>query len=50
MQVEVANTGAHAEYEGQVFHFCSDHCRHRFEADPQRYAEREPEPATHASA
>jgi uncharacterized membrane protein YraQ (UPF0718 family)/YHS domain-containing protein len=40
MQVEIANAGAHSEHDGQVFHFCSDHCRHRFEADPARYDER----------
>jgi uncharacterized protein len=50
MQVEVANAAARSERDGQVVYFCSDHCRHRFEADPQRYAEREAEPATHASA
>jgi uncharacterized membrane protein YraQ (UPF0718 family)/YHS domain-containing protein len=37
MQVETANAGAHAEFDGRTFWFCSDHCRHRFEADPERY-------------
>jgi uncharacterized protein len=36
MQVEVANAAAHAEHDGQLFHFCSDHCRHRFEQDRSR--------------
>jgi YHS domain-containing protein len=40
MQVEVANAGARSERGGQTFFFCSDHCRHRFEADPARYDER----------
>jgi YHS domain-containing protein len=40
MQVEVASAAARSEHDGQVFHFCSDHCRHRFEADPERYDER----------
>jgi uncharacterized protein len=35
MQVEVANAGAHSEHDGQVFHFCSDHCRERFDAQTQ---------------
>jgi uncharacterized membrane protein YraQ (UPF0718 family)/YHS domain-containing protein len=35
MQVEVANAAAHAEREGRTFHFCSDHCRERFEAQAQ---------------
>ena len=33
MQVEVANAAARSEHDGLVFHFCSDHCRHRFEKD-----------------
>jgi hypothetical protein len=32
MQVEIANAAASAEHEGETFYFCSDHCRHRFEA------------------
>jgi YHS domain-containing protein len=27
-----------AEYGGRTFHFCSEHCRHRFLEDPERYA------------
>ena len=37
MQVQVANAGARSEHDGHTFSFCSDHCRHRFEADPERY-------------
>jgi len=33
MQVEVANAAARAEHGGETFHFCSDHCRERFEKD-----------------
>jgi len=33
-----------AEYEGQVFHFCSAGCKTKFEADPARYASGEPIP------
>src|SRR5215469_12339095 len=40
MQVETANAGARSERDGQTFWFCSDHCRHRFEADPARYGGR----------
>lgn len=32
MQVEIANAAARSERDGQVVYFCSDHCRHRFEA------------------
>ncbi|MBB2970629.1 heavy metal translocating P-type ATPase [Mesorhizobium sp. RMAD-H1] len=31
-----------AEYEGQVFHFCSAGCKTKFEADPVRYLSGEP--------
>jgi uncharacterized protein len=36
MQVETANAAAHVERDGQTFWFCSDHCKHRFEADRTR--------------
>jgi uncharacterized membrane protein YraQ (UPF0718 family)/YHS domain-containing protein len=32
MQVEVANAPARLERDGKPVYFCSDHCRHRFEA------------------
>jgi uncharacterized membrane protein YraQ (UPF0718 family)/YHS domain-containing protein len=38
MQVEKANAPARARYETREFHFCSDHCRMRFEADPARFS------------
>nr|WP_245581944.1 heavy metal translocating P-type ATPase [Phyllobacterium phragmitis] len=33
-----------AEYEGNIFHFCSAGCQKKFEADPARYASGEPRP------
>ena len=38
MQVQEADAPARAVHEGHVVHFCSDHCRHRFEADPAKFA------------
>ena len=38
MQVETANAPASTSYGGHPVYFCSDHCRHRFEADPARFA------------
>jgi len=32
MQVEVSSAAARSERDGEVVYFCSDHCRHRFEA------------------
>src|SRR5947209_10699817 len=36
MQVDRAK-GLRAEYGGRTFVFCSEHCLHRFQADPERY-------------
>ena len=37
MQVEVANAPASTELGGETFYFCSDRCRVRFEANPERF-------------
>jgi hypothetical protein len=41
MQVEIANAPASALRAGERFYFCSDRCRMRFEADPERYPAKE---------
>ena len=38
MQVQTAHAPAHTRYHGTTYWFCSDRCRERFEADPERYA------------
>jgi len=38
MQVRVDDAPARASFRGADFWFCSDRCRERFEADPDRYA------------
>jgi Cu+-exporting ATPase len=48
MTVDLANSTRQLEHEGQVFHFCSDHCRHKFQADPARYLAPASPPATEA--
>jgi uncharacterized membrane protein YraQ (UPF0718 family)/YHS domain-containing protein len=40
MQVRTADAPAHARHDGHDYHFCSDHCRDRFEGDPARFARR----------
>ena len=40
MQVEVANAPASTLHCRKRFYFCSDRCRVRFEADPERFAAR----------
>jgi Cu+-exporting ATPase len=37
MTVDPATAAGSAEYRGRAYHFCSDHCRRRFEADPARF-------------
>ncbi len=37
MQVQTAHAPASLIHDGHVVYFCSDHCRHRFEADPEKY-------------
>jgi hypothetical protein len=44
MQVDRAKA-LHAEFGGRTFHFCSEHCRHRFLEDPERYASGAARPA-----
>lgn len=34
-----------AEHQGQPYYFCSEHCQHKFQQQPQQYLE--PEPPTH---
>src|SRR5262249_32124564 len=37
MSVEPATAAGSAEYEGHTYYFCSTHCLHKFQADPQKY-------------
>jgi Cu+-exporting ATPase len=37
MTVEPANAAGSAEFEGRTYYFCSTHCLHKFQADPQKY-------------
>ncbi len=46
MQVEIAQAPATRAYHGDRSYFCSDHCAHRFDADPGKYLR--PAPATPA--
>ncbi len=44
MQVHTANAPASTLLEGERVHFCSDHCRSRFEANPARFSKAAPSP------
>jgi YHS domain-containing protein/uncharacterized membrane protein YraQ (UPF0718 family) len=49
MQVQTANAPATARFDGQLFWFCSDRCRERFEAAPAHSANVTPGPEPSAS-
>lgn len=38
MNVEPGKAAAKAEHAGQVYYFCSDICRNKFAAEPEKYA------------
>ncbi len=40
MQVQTSQAPATIRHAGTTVYFCSDHCKHRFTADPDRYAAR----------
>ncbi len=37
------DSGFRLEYGGEVYHFCSEHCEHKFEDDPEHYLHAEHE-------
>jgi YHS domain-containing protein len=39
MQVRTGDAPASSSHDGHTIWFCSDHCRMRFEADPDRFSE-----------
>jgi uncharacterized membrane protein YraQ (UPF0718 family)/YHS domain-containing protein len=42
MQVETATAPSVLRHSGQPVYFCSDHCRHRFAADPDQFTKGRP--------
>lgn len=38
MQVEIAHAPASANFENEIYYFCSNRCNDRFTANPERYA------------
>lgn len=45
MTVETASSAHRSTHDGKHYYFCHSGCQTKFEADPQRYLEPEPEPA-----
>src|SRR5687767_8648098 len=37
MRIDPNTAAGKSEYHSQTYYFCSTHCRHKFEADPERY-------------
>jgi YHS domain-containing protein len=52
MTVDRRKTSQHSRFAGTTVYFCSAHCKHRFDGDPERYVaagqERAVAPAVHA--
>ena len=40
MTVDEPNPGAHAEYKGQTYYFCSPSCKTTFQRHPEKYVNR----------
>jgi Cu+-exporting ATPase len=38
MRVDEADSAGAVRYEGRTYHFCSEQCRAKFDADAERYA------------
>jgi len=40
MEVDEKKAAATSRYEGDTYYFCSEDCKRRFDADPERYVSR----------
>ncbi|MDQ3013901.1 MAG: YHS domain-containing protein, partial [Acidobacteriota bacterium] len=48
MKVSAATAAGKHEYNGQTYYFCSAHCLHKFQADPEAVLHPAPEPTAKA--
>ncbi len=37
MEINMENAEERSEYQGEIFYFCSDQCRNKFDEDPGRF-------------
>ena len=44
MTVAVATSRLHSDHRGQTVHFCSEHCKAKFDAEPEAYLGAKPRP------
>jgi len=49
MTVDVASSTIRSEHGGETIHFCSEHCKKKFDADPEAYLGGKPKPAPAAA-
>ena len=40
MEVDERTAEARSEYEGDIYYFCSQECKEKFEGDPESYVSR----------
>lgn len=40
VQIEPPNAAAETTYQGNTYYFCSQECKQKFDADPQKYMKR----------
>lgn len=45
MQIDPKSAAGQSEHNGQTYYFCSDHCKNKFDHDPEYYV-RPPTPAS----
>ena len=50
MTVDPARAAGHVDYKGTTYHFCSQHCVHAFQADPQSFLTKKTEKPAARSA
>jgi P-type Cu+ transporter len=39
MQINEEDAAGQSEYEGRTYYFCSSACQHKFEENPEQYAD-----------
>ena len=44
MNIDPAKAKGKSEYEGKTYHFCSEGCKKKFDADPKKYVQPPPPP------
>lgn len=40
MRIEPSQAAAETNYQGQLYYFCSEECKSKFDRDPQKYTDK----------